>query len=118
MALTYIDSKSTFSTATVTGVLNAGSILTQSESFAPLTTNSITLTASYSFIVPAGTIAALTIVLPASPVNNQTCRFCSSQIVSALTVTGTVVGTAPTSLAVGVSYGYRYNSTTSSWWPA
>jgi hypothetical protein len=95
-----------------------GLLFTASDYFTPLTSASITLVNNFSFINPAGTIAALTIVLPANPLNNQVCGFCSSQIVSALTLTGTVVGTAPTALAVGTAYKYRYNSTTSSWWPA
>jgi len=95
-----------------------GQFFRKSDYFTPVTTNSITLVNSISFINPAGTIAALTIVLPTNPQADQVCSFVSSQIVTTLTLTGTVVGTGPTSLAVGTNYKYQYNATTSSWWPA
>ena len=76
---------------------------------APLTGASITLTAGTSNLVlnPAGTIAALTVVLPAASTlaNNQTLKIGSSQIVTALTLTGgtgtTIVGGATTIAAAG-----------------
>lgn len=109
---------------TFSGAISAGSgsisgtFITGTDYFTPLTGTSITLVNNFSNINPAGTIATLTIVLPTSPVNNQVCGFVSSQIVTTLTVTGTTLVTAPTTLAIGTVYKYRYNSTTSSWWPA
>lgn len=112
MTNNYIPIGSTVSFLSLNGPLYA-----VSDYFVPLTGNSVTLVNSYSEINPAGTLSALTVVLPLSPQNGQICSFVSSQIVTTLTLTGTVVGTGPTALAVGTVYRYRYNSTTSSWWP-
>lgn len=59
---------------------------------------------------PAGTIAALTLVTPASTnlVNGQRLGFCTTQIISTLTTTagsGTTVANAPTAMLVPVTTG-------------
>lgn len=74
---------------------------------APLTGASITVAATSRRIIlePAGTIATLTIVLPASTalIDNQHFGICTTQIVTALTITagaGTTVSGTVTALAV------------------
>ena len=79
---------------------------------APLTGASLTVTAQQRRLIlePAGTIAALTVTLPASTglVDNQLFGLCTTQVVTALTVTagsGTTVLNAPTALLVPVATG-------------
>lgn len=78
----------------------------------PVTTD--TVTALYTdrqvIVNPAGTIAAMTFVTPASTnlVNGQRLGLCTTQIVSTLTTTagsGTTVSNAPTALLVPVATG-------------
>lgn len=82
----------------------------------PVSTDSITIASGVNVLLinPAGTIAALTVVLPASPINGQVCTITSSQIVTALTVTGTIVGTL-TTLALGGFASFCYSSTAAKW---
>jgi len=98
---------------------------------APLTGATLTLTNLQRRLIlePAGTIAALTVVFPAVGsgssllVDNQLMGICTTQIVTALTVTagaGTTVLNAPTALLVPVATGgascvewvYRLSNTT------
>lgn len=65
-------------------------------------------------LVPAGTLATLTVVWPTSPVDGQIFRLRSSQAVTALTVTGTVAG-APTALTAGYYREFIYDSTAGTW---
>lgn len=89
----------------------------------PLTGASLTLNqpgVGKLFINPAGTIAALTITLPASTllIDGQTLYINSSQIVTTLTLTagsGTTLGTATTSLAVNTPIRYVYMKATAVW---
>jgi hypothetical protein len=78
----------------------------------PVTTNSITIlpTTRQVIVNPAGTIAALTIVTPAAAamVDNQRIGFCTTQIITTLTVTagtGVTVSNAPTAMLVPVTTG-------------
>lgn len=79
---------------------------------APLTGATLTMTGVQRRLIiePAGTIAALTVVLPAATalVDNQLLGLCSTQIVTTLTVTagtGTTVSNAPTAMLVPVATG-------------
>lgn len=79
---------------------------------APLTGATLTMTGLQRRLIiePAGTIAALTVVLPAATtvVDNQLLGICTTQIVTSLTVTagtGTTVLNAPTALLVPVATG-------------
>lgn len=95
----------------------------------PVTTASITITANTRrlIVTPAGTIAEMTLVFPTSTLlanaDNQLFGFCTTQIISALTVTagsGTTVSNAPTAMLVPVATGagscvewiYRLSATT------
>jgi hypothetical protein len=79
---------------------------------APLTgaTTTVAATTRQVIIDPAGTIATHTLTLPAASalVDGQKLGFCTTQIVTALTVTagsGTTVGNAPTAMLVPVATG-------------
>ena len=61
-------------------------------------------------VKPAGTLAALSLILPAASVltNGQRIGFCTTQIITAMTVyagTGTTVSNAPTAMLVPVATG-------------
>jgi len=110
--------------------LNAGPY----QYVAPLTGASVTVanTSRRLVIDPAGTIAALTVVFPAAGaagsatqlLDNQTFGLCSTQVVTALTVTngaGTTVLNPPTALAVPsgtapACYEWVYRKANTSWY--
>lgn len=96
---------------------------------APLTTNSVTIlpTTRRLVIDPAGTIAALTLVFPtaATLTDGQLLGLCSTQVVSALTLTapsGTTILNGPTALAIppatgaGTCYEWVYRLANTSWY--
>jgi len=95
----------------------------------PLTGDSITLTnATRQLIVePAGTIAALTVVFPAATtlLNGQKLGICTTQIVTALTLTagsGTTISGGPTAMLVPVTTGgascpeWTYRTANTTWY--
>ena len=73
-----------------------------------------------ALIVPAGTLAALTVTLPGctSGYNGSIARFSSTQIITALTVNATsgTVADAPTTLALGAGHGYLCRGSTTTWY--
>jgi hypothetical protein len=82
---------------------------------APLTGASVTIANNIGSLVidPAGTIAALTVVMPAAPVDGQWLNIASSNTVTALTLTpgaGQTIAQAPTAITVSTTapYGYRF----------
>lgn len=95
----------------------------------PVTTDSVTITNNTRrlIITPAGTIAAFTLVFPASTTltaaDGQLFGFCTTQIVTTLTITagaGTTISNGPTAMLVPVATGgascvewiYRLSNTT------
>lgn len=95
----------------------------------PVTTDSVTITNTTRrlIITPAGTIAAFTLVFPAATTltaaDNQLFGFCTTQIVTTLTITagaGTTISNGPTAMLVPVATGaascvewvYRLSNTT------
>ena len=84
----------------------------------PLTGATVTVGATSHLVLnPAGTLATLTIAFPANPKNGQLFNVTSSQIVTALTVTGaTFADAAPADLAVFTPLQYIYSSDSGSWW--
>jgi hypothetical protein len=84
----------------------------------PLTAATVTATTGVDALVlliaPAGTIAALTVVFPTNPVDGQNFVIRCSQIVTTLTVTGTVVG-SPTALTVGYYRIFMWDATGATW---
>lgn len=96
---------------------------------APASAASLTVAAGENQLIiePAGTIAALTVTLPAATllVDNQRWGFCSTQIVTTLTLTagsGTTVSGAPTAAVVPVTTGggscpeWVYRQTNTTWY--
>lgn len=95
----------------------------------PVTTDNVTIDAQTRqlIVTPAGTIAAMTLTFPAASTlteaDGQRFGFCSTQIITTLTVTagsGTTVSNAPTAMLVPVATGaascvewiYRLSNTT------
>lgn len=87
-----------------------------SQYAAPTTGQTVTALAGVEVLMinPAGTLAALTVVLPANPVDGQDFCVCTSQIITALTITGTIVGTL-TTLALGGYAWFIYSATAAKW---
>lgn len=77
-------------------------------------------------ITPAGTIATLTVTMPAAPINGQVVRISSSATVTALTLSGSAgqtISNAPTAITLSTTgaYGYefvyvRLTATTGTWY--
>lgn len=84
----------------------------------PLAAETVTVgQTSHLILNPAGTLATLTIEFPASPKDGQLFNVTSSQIVTALTVTGaSFADAAPTDLAVFTPLQYIYSADSDSWW--
>ncbi len=80
----------------------------------PLTGTTVTMTQAYLLLNPAGTLAALTITLPSSPVPGQLATFATSQAITALTITGTIDVTL-TTLAAGGRATFMYESNSAKW---
>ena len=90
--------------------------------FTPMTGDTVTLLSTnyISIINPAGTLATLTVDMPATPVDGQKQRFSFTQIITSLTVTGggnTIVGT-PTAAAISNAFEFIFNVGDSTWYPA
>jgi hypothetical protein len=96
---------------------------------APLTGASVTILPQSRRLVidPAGTIAALTVVFPAATllVDGQMLGLCSTQVVTALTLTagtGSTILNGPTALAIppatgaGTCYEWTYRLANTSWY--
>lgn len=69
-------------------------------------------------IEPAATIAALTVVFPQAPVDNQNVLLMTSQTITALTLTpgsGATISNAPTTLAANTSTEFRYILASTRW---
>lgn len=100
----------------------AGAMVAAASVAVPTTGQTVAMVAGQSFVAinPAGTLDALTVTLPPSPLNGQIAGFSSSQIVTALTLTApggaSVVG-APDALAVGDVRRFIYQAATTSWYP-
>lgn len=101
-------------------VLNKGYAL-GTQYVAPATGASVTINDDTSMLVinPAATIAALTVVMPASPVDGQVVRISSSQIVTTLTLNanaGQTMKNGVTSLTAGQSFGRIYRAADATWY--
>ncbi len=88
---------------------------------APTTGFSITIGNNVQTLIlnPAGTLATGTITLPASPIDGHLVRICSSQIITALTVspnTGQTITAAPTTLGLGGGFAYIYDLAGTNWY--
>ncbi len=88
----------------------------------PLTGATVAMSAGEAFqiIDPAGTLAALTVTLPPSPVDGQIAGFSTSQELTALTLTapgGATVAGAPTTLLLGGATRFIYRAANTTWYP-
>ena len=84
---------------------------------ATLTMGSATSNQSVLGLNPAGTLAALTVVLPALPVDGQRALIFSSQIITALTIQapGTTINNTVTALTANQSVEWLYSSSNLTW---
>ena len=77
-------------------------------------------TVKTTVLEPAGTLAALTVKMPLSPVDQQVVHFSTSQILTALTVspnTGqTMANGLPTSAAAGQGFEFIWNAAQVKWY--
>jgi hypothetical protein len=89
--------------------------ITTYDYFAPSSGNTVTIAHSSTFIHATGTLAALTIALPASPLPGQEIEINSDQIVTTLTITGGTLLTSVTALAVDTPIRLMYESNTTKW---
>lgn len=71
-------------------------------------------TSDVLFLNPAGTLATLTVVLPTGGAGRRV-TISSAQLITLLTITGTIVGTL-TTLALGGFAEFIYSATTSKWY--
>ena len=82
------------------------------------TTVAIPNRTSWAKLTPAGTLATLTLTMPPNPQANDLVQIVSTQVVTALTVTGaggqTVVG-APGALAVNTGIAFRWDQQSAAW---
>jgi hypothetical protein len=84
----------------------------------PLTGGTVVLSAAapYQIINPAGTLATLTITLPAAPANNQMQYVSFMQVITAATFNGGTILGAPASLAIGGTVGFVFDAGTAAWY--
>lgn len=69
---------------------------------------------NYQSLNPAATLAALTLTLPASPVNSFVYHISTTQAITALTVNGGT-NSAPTSMSANTAFALIYLSSASAW---
>lgn len=84
----------------------------------PLTGTTVSGVGQEAVINPAGTLAALTVVMPASPVDGQRFKIFSSQTLTSLTLTpgtGNTMTGGVTTLAANGSVEYTYNVSGATW---
>lgn len=103
--------------AEINGGVSLGTIFLQSS---PLTGATETLTGASSYdinLTPAGTIAANTVVFPATPQDTQQVAIFTSATITSLTLTpGTATLTGGvTTLAANASVSYKYQASTTTW---
>lgn len=102
-------------------LINIGGEADQSKSVqSPVTGDSITI-AKYVrrlLLTPAGTLATLTVTMPAAPIDGQLITVSCSQVVTALTFSanaGQSILNAPTAFAAGQKVDYCYHLATTTW---
>lgn len=83
----------------------------------PSTGDTVTITGSGRTILlinPSITLTTLTLILPSSPSDADIVEIGTSQIITTMTVTGTIVGTLSTMALAGFA-SFCYNATASKW---
>jgi Collagen triple helix repeat (20 copies) len=86
---------------------------------APATGNTVASNGATQLVIqPAGTLLALTITFPASPVNGQLFNIACTQIITTLTLNGngnTIIGGITTFAAVNGTIGYVFTTGATAW---
>jgi hypothetical protein len=106
----------------MTAVISGTNGLLQAYDYqVPTTGFSYTFAAGVQVLVmnPAGTLAAGTITMPATPADGMTIAFSSSQAITALVVlanTGQSIVSAVTTLAAGAGAKYIYRLSNTTWY--
>jgi hypothetical protein len=99
------------STATISTVNRPHTI------FTPTTGGTVTLVSGQINIInPAGTLATLTLALPASPSNNDIISVAFTQAITSVSYSGGTVVGSPTSSALGGQWYLTYDSGSSTWY--
>lgn len=82
----------------------------------PTTGQTVTASSGVNALLldPSGTLLALTVVLPSGPVDGQVFMIGCSQIITTLTITGTIVGTL-TTFALGGFARFCYSGSGAKW---
>ena len=90
-------------------------LLTSTQYVVPTTGTTITADGSSVLLLdPAGTLLALTVTMPATPIDKQRFTVSTSQVITGLTITGTIVGTL-TTMALGGFACFQWNATAAKW---
>jgi hypothetical protein len=96
----------------------SGALITVPQYETPLTGTTVTSDGSQQLIInPLGTLLALTVAFPATPVDGQRFDISCTQIITGLTLTSsaTILGTLTTFAAVNGFAGWVYSATAVSW---
>jgi hypothetical protein len=76
--------------------------------------------AMYLLLVPAGTLASLTVIFPSNPTDAEPIHISTTQTITALTLIAaspTTISNAPTTLAAGAAIRYMFSLTDKVWYP-
>jgi hypothetical protein len=95
-----------------------GALITVPQYATPLTGTTVTSDGSQQLVInPAGTLLALTVAFPATPVDGQRFDISCTQIITGLTLTSaaTILGTLTTFAAANAFAGWVYSATAASW---
>jgi hypothetical protein len=95
-----------------------GALITVPQYATPLTGTTVTSNGSQQLVInPAGTLLALTVAFPATPVDGQRFDISCTQIITGLTLTSaaTILGTLTTFAAANAFAGWVYSATAASW---
>lgn len=95
-----------------------GALITVPQYAAPLTGDTVTSNGSQQLVInPAGTLLALTVDFPATPVDGQRFDISCTQIITGLTLTAaaTILGTLTTFAAADAFAGWVYSATAAAW---
>lgn len=86
---------------------------------APTTGQTVVSNGAGTLIInPAGTLATLTITLPASPVDGQAFGVAISQVITALTVNGGTIRGAPSTTSLNAWAHYKFSAAAATWFKA
>lgn len=82
----------------------------------PTTGQTVVANGSGALVVaPAGTLLALTVTVPSSPVDGQTFSIFSTQIITTLTMNGGTIASGLTTIGVNGAAHWKYSATAGTW---